>query len=326
MGMVALAITSAVMVLLSLVVPYKDLIQPTLILSLVIFVFAGGIVIQRMRDRYPPAFAVFIAACMYILGSAAYIFGKLGILPNSVFLDNALAIGLLLQVMLFAYALSVRMAMDRDLRERAQKESAIAKDLLLDSERQQNVRLDQEVRMRTKELQEANARLEKISTTDGLTGLYNRRHFDECLEHEYMRAARGKQNLSVVMLDIDHFKKLNDTFGHAFGDEALRQTALRIQDVLKRPADVAFRYGGEEFVILLPDTPSSAANILARQIWSAMRSEAISHLDQTVTLTVSIGIATSIAWPNGDPYELLHRADEQLYRAKEEGRDRICLA
>ena len=321
----ALAATSTVMVVLSLNMPYAEVIYPTLLLSMMTFLVCATMVVVRMRRGYPPAFAVFVAGLMYTLGSASYILGKLGVFNNSLLLDNALALGQLLQVLLFAFALSVRMAMEKELRERAQRDTAHAQALLLETEREQNMRLDQEVKARTQELREANARLEKISTTDSLTGLYNRRHFDEVLEREYDRGAREGKSLSLIMLDLDYFKNLNDSQGHAFGDEALRQTALRIQDVLNRPADMAFRYGGEEFVILLPDTEASAAHILARQIWTAMRSEPIVMKDQTVRLTISIGIAATMPDKDNSYYTLLKRADEKLYQAKNEGRDRICI-
>ena len=321
----ALAATSTVMVVLSLNMPYAEVIYPTLLLSMMTFLVCATMVVVRMRRGYPPAFAVFVAGLMYTLGSASYILGKLGVFNNSLLLDNALALGQLLQVLLFAFALSVRMAMEKELRERAQRDTAHAQALLLETEREQNMRLDQEVKARTQELREANARLEKISTTDSLTGLYNRRHFDEVLEREYDRGAREGKSLSLIMLDLDYFKNLNDSQGHAFGDEALRQTALRIQDVLNRPADMAFRYGGEEFVILLPDTEASAAHILARQIWTAMRSEPIVMKDQTVRLTISIGIAATMPDKDNSYYTLLKRADEKLYEAKNEGRDRICI-
>ena len=321
----ALAATSTVMAFLSLLLPYAEVIYPTLLLSMMTFLTCATMVIVRMRRGYPPAFAVFVAGLMYTLGSASYILGKLGVFNNSLLLDNALALGQLLQVLLFAFALSVRMAMDKELRERAQRDTAHAQAMLLETEREQNIRLDQEVRARTQELREANARLEKISTTDALTGLYNRRHFDEVLEREYDRGAREGKSLSLIMLDLDYFKKLNDSQGHAFGDEALRQTALRIQDVLNRPADMAFRYGGEEFVILLPDTEASAAHILARQVWTAMRSEPVVMKEQTVRLTISIGIASMLPDNESSYYSLLKRADEKLYQAKNEGRDRICI-
>ena len=321
----ALAATSTVMVVLSLNLPYAEVIYPTLLLSMVTFLVCATMVVVRMRRGYPPAFAVFVAGLMYTLGSASYILGKLGVFNNSLLLDNALALGQLLQVLLFAFALSVRMAMDKELRERAQRDTAHAQAMLLETEREQNMRLDQEVKARTRELREANARLEKISTTDSLTGLCNRRHFDEVLEREYDRGAREGKSLSLIMLDLDYFKKLNDSQGHAFGDEALRQTALRIQDVLNRPADMAFRYGGEEFVILLPDTEASAAHILARQVWTAMRSEPVVMKEQTVKLTISIGIASMLPDNESSYYSLLKRADEKLYQAKNEGRDRICI-
>ena len=321
----ALAATSTVMAFLSLLLPYAEVIYPTLLLSMMTFFTCATMVIVRMRRGYPPAFAVFVAGLMYTLGSASYILGKLGVFNNSLLLDNALALGQLLQVLLFAFALSVRMAMDKELRERAQRDTAHAQARLLETEREQNIRLDQEVRARTQELREANARLEKISTTDALTGLYNRRHFDEVLEREYDRGARESKPLSLIMLDLDYFKNLNDSQGHAFGDEALRQTALRIQDVLNRPGDTAFRYGGEEFVILLPDTEASAAHILARQVWTAMRSEPVVMKEQTVKLTISIGIASTLPDNESSYYSLLKRADEKLYQAKNEGRDRICI-
>lgn len=321
----ALAATSTVMAFLSLLLPYAEVIYPTLLLSMMTFLTCATMVIVRMRRGYPPAFAVFVAGLMYTLGSASYILGKLGVFNNSLLLDNALALGQLLQVLLFAFALSVRMAMDKELRERAQRDTAHAQAMLHETEREQNIRLDQEVRARTQELREANARLEKISTTDALTGLYNRRHFDEVLEREYDRGAREGKSLSLIMLDLDYFKKLNDSQGHAFSDEALRQTALRIQDVLNRPADMAFRYGGEEFVILLPDTEVSAAHILARQVWTAMRSEPVVMKEQTVKLTISIGIASMLPDNESSYYSLLKRADEKLYQAKNEGRDRICI-
>lgn len=322
---IGISVIAGIMAMGSLFLPYSLMIFPTLSLSLIIFCVGAIILALRMRDKYPPAFAVLFAAAMYTLGSAAYILGKLEVLPNSTLLDNALAIGLLLQVMLFAFALSVKMGMERQLREQAQEEMAYAKDMLIETERQQNIHLDKVVRSRTRQLEEANARLQKISATDALTGLYNRRYFDESLAREYARSAREKAPLSVIMIDLDHFKVINDTHGHIFGDEALRQTAIRIQDVLKRPGDMAFRYGGEEFVVLLPDTNQSAAHIIAKQIWSAMRSAPVFLEENSETITVSIGIASNQPEPNGDPQALLSRADDQLYRAKEEGRDRICM-
>lgn len=322
---VGISVVAGFMAICSLFIPYHLMIFPTFFLSLTIFCVGALILFLRMRDRYPPAFAVFFAAAMYTLGSAAYILGKLEILPNSTLLENALAFGLLLQVMLFAFALSIRINMERQLREQAQVDTELAQDMLLENERQQNIHLDKVVRSRTQQLEEANERLQKISATDALTGLFNRRYFDESLKREYARGARDKTPLSLVMIDLDHFKAINDNYGHVFGDEALRQAALRMQDVLKRPGDIAFRYGGEEYVILLPDTNASAARIIAKQIWAVMRSSQVFHDDQSETITVSIGISTTTPSPQGDPNELLRQADHQLYRAKEEGRDRICM-
>src|SRR5690606_27745810 len=113
--------------------------------------------------------------------------------------------------------------------------------------------LDIKVRERTQELEQAYATLQQISITDGLTKTFNRRHFDEVIEKQYRRALRERVPLSVLLLDIDHFKGVNDRHGHPFGDLCLQTVARRIQDCVRRPLDFVARYGGEEFVILLPN-------------------------------------------------------------------------
>ena len=321
-----MAVICVGLILCSVVLPYQDMIRITLVAALVTFLMGAFVVVLRMFDRYPPAYAVFTASAMYTLASAAYILGKLGVLPNSLLLENALVIGQLVQALLFGFALSLRIGLERQLREEAQQESAIAKDMLLESERAQNIRLDREVRSRTKQLEEANARLQQMSATDALTGLYNRRQFDESLDRQYELARRESTELSVLVIDLDHFKSLNDTYGHPAGDEVLRQTAARLRKALKRTSDRAYRYGGEEFVVLLPDSGTSAARIVAKQIWTAMRGETMNIEGNAIRVTVSIGIATEKPGAEGDAVRLFRRADEQLYRAKSEGRDRICVA
>ncbi|WP_300427183.1 diguanylate cyclase [uncultured Thalassolituus sp.] len=321
----AMAIVSLGLIALSFILPYQEMIRITLIAALVTLVMGAFIVLLRMYDRYLPAYAVFAASVMYTLGSVAYILGKLEVIPNSLLLDNALVIGQLVQAVLFGFALSLRITVERNLREEAQRESAVAQDLLLETERAQNQRLDREVRSRTRQLEEANVRLQQMSATDALTGLYNRRQFDETLDRQFELARRQGTELSVLVIDLDHFKSLNDTYGHAVGDDVLKQTAARLQTVLKRPSDRAFRYGGEEFVVLLPDSGTTAARIVAKQIWSAIRGEAMMAGNQSLRVTVSIGIATEKPGADSEVATLFQRADAQLYRAKEQGRDRICV-
>ncbi len=163
---------------------------------------------------------------------------------------------------------------------------------------------------------------------DGLTGVYNRRHFDERLAAEWARAARSGSALSVVLLDVDLFKRYNDRHGHQAGDDCLRQVAAALQAGLRRPGDLIARYGGEEFVCLLPDTVLPGAVALAEQLGAAVQALHIEHGDSTVAsaVTVSLGVCTQAGNLPGSAANLLRAADAQLYRAKSEGRNRTCGA
>jgi diguanylate cyclase (GGDEF)-like protein len=178
-----------------------------------------------------------------------------------------------------------------------------------------------------RELQQLNAKLagqaeqlERLSREDGLTGLYNRRHLDECLQREAARARRYRQPLSLVMCDIDHFKQINDTFSHALGDEVLR----RVAEVFRRHTrenDVPVRYGGEEFVVLLPKTPLSSALVVGEKMRRAVGNYAWEALAPGLRVTLSVGVASCDE--KSEPHELLAAADTALYRAKHEGRDTV---
>ncbi|WP_320820177.1 diguanylate cyclase [Thalassolituus sp.] len=313
-----------VAVVASFFFPFAVVTVVTLAMSLITFIINSILVFVRLKDRYPPAKVIFFASFSLVFASSAVILSRLNIIPASTLVDNAMMVATLVEVLLFAFALSMRIAMDRDLLEQVQAESANAKDQLLDAQLAQNIRLDHLVKMRTQELENANSLLKKISTTDALTGLHNRRHLDECLDEQQRLADRKAITLSLLILDLDHFKQLNDKYGHIFGDECLRQASERIQACVKRPQDRVFRYGGEEFVVVLPDTSVSAAKYIAEKILTNFRSEAVVVQGERVALTISIGIASRDGNERGiDVAELLQEADEHLYRAKELGRDRV---
>jgi diguanylate cyclase (GGDEF)-like protein len=161
---------------------------------------------------------------------------------------------------------------------------------------------------------------------DGLTGVHNRRHFDERLAAEWGRAARSGSALSLLLIDVDHFKRFNDRHGHQAGDDCLRRVAAALKSGLRRPCDFIARYGGEEFVCLLPDTASAGAVVLAEQLGAAVMALCIEHGDSPVApvVTVSLGVCTQTAQLQGSAADLLRAADAQLYRAKSEGRNRAC--
>nr|WP_295770937.1 diguanylate cyclase [Rhodoferax sp.] len=170
--------------------------------------------------------------------------------------------------------------------------------------------------------------LRNLVFLDGLSGVYNRRYFDQQLGVEWARAARNSTPLSVIMVDVDHFKLFNDRYGHQAGDDCLRQIALTLKSGLRRPADLVARYGGEEFACILPDTGFDDALAMAQEMERMVRAQKIPHefsqFDGVVT--ASLGLSTRTAKAGGDAVALVGLADAQLYQAKQTGRGHVCGA
>jgi diguanylate cyclase (GGDEF)-like protein len=176
-------------------------------------------------------------------------------------------------------------------------------------------------------LSAANRELQRISTMDGLTGITNRRRFDEMLDHEWKRASRDAAPLSVILGDIDHFKKYNDHYGHLAGDDCLKRVAGALRDAMQRPGDSLARYGGEEFVAILSGTDSSGARSVAETMRFAVQKLAIDHAASPTAphATVSLGAATVIPEEGAAPATLVAAADEALYESKKNGRNRVSF-
>jgi diguanylate cyclase (GGDEF)-like protein len=166
--------------------------------------------------------------------------------------------------------------------------------------------------------------LKNLSNIDGLTQVANRRKFDETIEIEWRRARRNQSFLSLIMMDIDFFKAYNDHYGHLMGDECLRKIAREISALGKRPADLFARYGGEEFAMLLPDTDSTGANLIALRAQEEVKRVKIPHAYSQVEdyVTLSMGIATMIPLDDQNQDDLINAADKLLYQAKINGRNR----
>jgi diguanylate cyclase (GGDEF)-like protein len=175
------------------------------------------------------------------------------------------------------------------------------------------------------ELKRYRDHLKTLSTIDGLTGVANRRVFDETIQKEWQRARRNQGPLSLIMMDIDFFKAYNDHYGHVAGDECLRKLTAAINQVHRRPADLFARYGGEEFVILLPETDSEGALVIARTVITRVGSLSIPHEYSQVSgyITLSMGVATMIPGDDQTLLDLINLADELLYKAKKSGRNQI---
>ncbi|MBP8807545.1 MAG: diguanylate cyclase [Kofleriaceae bacterium] len=189
-----------------------------------------------------------------------------------------------------------------------------------------NRELEAKIHERTHELAEANARLAQLAVTDGLTGLYNHRHFHERLALEVERSARNGLPLSLLMIDVDHFKHYNDHHGHPAGDEVLRQMARLLAEG-RRANDLVARYGGEEFGLVLVDTAKFTAAKLAERIRDRVASHGFVNADAQPggTMSISVGVA-SFPDDASDAEALIQAADDALYAAKRAGRDRVVLA
>ena len=185
------------------------------------------------------------------------------------------------------------------------------------------------VRSNQLELKERNAQLEamlrnveSLAITDALTGLYNRRRFADVLQREFAVTRRYHHGLCCILMDIDHFKKVNDTHGHDAGDQVLKEVAHTLGGSL-REVDLVARYGGEEFAILLPHTPKQSSGVVATRIAERVKAVAIEVGGETVSVTASFGVASTEDLRTRDADDLVRAADDALYRAKRNGRDRI---
>ncbi|MDX2221253.1 MAG: diguanylate cyclase [Rhodospirillaceae bacterium] len=178
------------------------------------------------------------------------------------------------------------------------------------------------------ELKKNRDALEQLVFVDGLTGLPNRRAFDQALVREWRRELRTHEPLCVAMIDVDHFKQFNDTYGHGAGDNCLRAVAQALRSTLQRPADMVARYGGEEFVALLPGTTAEGGTAVVRSMVAAVAALSIPHAKSSAAthVTISAGVCAAVPTAEADAARVVKGADEQLYAAKRGGRNRVSVA
>ena len=183
------------------------------------------------------------------------------------------------------------------------------------------------LRVSQQQLLDTNMVLQRLMNSDGLTGLSNRRHFDEYIELEWRRSLREQSQMSLLMIDVDYFKTFNDTFGHLEGDEALRKVATAIRDASARPSDLPARYGGEEFALVLPNTSPGGARLVAEKLRMTVQALKIPHISPTEgsSLTISIGLSTITPTAGSNCRELISAADKGLYQAKNNGRNQVGI-
>jgi diguanylate cyclase (GGDEF)-like protein len=190
---------------------------------------------------------------------------------------------------------------------------------------QRIIQMRQSLLVLTRKLDTANHELKRLASLDGLTGIANRRHFDEVLEREWRRAMRQGTELSILMCDIDFFKQYNDTYGHLEGDECLRQVANAFVAATDRGGDLIARYGGEEFAVVLPETSLGGALFVAERMKLAIAQLKLANSGSPFGhVTASFGIASAVPMPETTPLSLVDAADRALYQAKGEGKNRVC--
>jgi diguanylate cyclase (GGDEF)-like protein len=303
----------------SLWVPYRLSVQIG-----TIAVFPGVLLllyqtIEAMRRGYAPARLFLAAWAMLLFGTAMYASVSFGALPKNFLTEYGIQIGSAMEMILLSFALAYRYA-----NLRTENENVV---------RDANEQLERNVSRRTSELSaaleqlaDANSRLRESNRRDVLTGMFNRRHFREVFEQMLHHAIETRQPISLLLMDLDHFKRVNDEFGHLAGDECLRMLARNLDECLAPEVALTGRFGGEEFVILLPGAATAKAREVAERIRHRVAGSPVRYGGKEIGMTASIGICSLTGGSNATADDLLHQADDALYAAKNAGRNRVHAA
>lgn len=317
---------------LSFYLPYSTVIRILIPFAALACIYAFICGTLRWRDGSLSARYYTVAWSALLGGGVILALNKFHILPKNSFTEYAVQIGSALEVILLSFALAERINQERRMRFDAQQEALTterelrqAREEALMIQKRATESLEQRVRERTAELEELNRKLEELSATDQLTGLKNRRYMDQALAEEFARCCRYGHTLAVLLMDIDHFKSFNDTYGHLIGDECLKDVAHCVRKGLRWPSDRAARYGGEEFCVILPETDHEGAVTVAERIRKNVENLNFTVNDKRVPVTISIGIAVLVPTTNLSVEYLLEAADNALYKSKKNGRNQVSV-
>ncbi|HET9484545.1 MAG TPA: 7TM diverse intracellular signaling domain-containing protein [Xanthomonadales bacterium] len=308
-----------VLALLALGIPLLGYRLTITLETAIVFVMAGLILYAALRvyaAGYRPARNFLIAWAALLAGVTTYAAVSFGLLPKVFVTEYGIQIGSAAEMILLSFALADRINSLREENARIQRE---AQDLL-----------EHRVIERTRDLDDANRQLQAVnrmlqdfSLRDGLTGAYNRRYFDQALTELWAAARAGHKPISLVMVDIDHFKQINDTHGHLHGDDCLRAVAQTLTLQLQRAGERVVRYGGEEFFVILPDAGEAEAAARAEQIRAAVAALQLDCGGEALSITISVGVATFHPETALAYADLLQITDRALYEAKRQGRNRV---
>lgn len=313
------AVTSFANLLSGFVLDYQFHAKLTLFNLIVVVTLAVVSGVIALVRRVPSARIYLLAWTLLLVGAAIVSMSRLGWVPANVITEYSAQIGSLLEGILLSLALANRINAERRLRFQAQAEA-------LQASRHANLELEQRVQARTAELEQLNQRLQHLSETDQLTGLANRRFLEQRLQQEWGRAQRSGYSLALLLIDVDHFKQVNDRYGHPVGDQCLKQVAGVLNAGLRVASDVAARYGGEEFCLLLPHTDSHGAQVVAERIRQQVEGSKLDADGTPFQVTISAGVCAAVPGVNNSIAQLIKQADDALYQSKQTGRNRVTAA
>lgn len=312
------AVIGATLLLLSLVLPYRTvlmiLVPVSILACLTDFTAAATAWYRGVRSA---RFYVIAWSC-FLLATILFSLQTVGVIPKHTLLDYSVQIGSVLEAVLLSFALVERINNERRLRFAAQADA-------IQTTTRLNLQLEKRVEERTAELAELNQRLERLSNTDELTGLYNRRYLDAIGITEWQRCARYQHSIAILLIDADHFKAINDRHGHSTGDRCLQLIAEHLSGKVRMASDVAARIGGEEFCVMLPETSREDALCVAERICADIHQHLVKVENQEVSLTVSIGVYCEIPGREDSFEHAFDCADQALYRSKQNGRNQVTL-
>ncbi|WP_394130182.1 diguanylate cyclase [Shewanella maritima] len=305
-----------------------------LIATLILVVFSSIQAFRGMRNA--PLFAA--GRTLFLLGCVISGCMYFGLISLNWDLQTPIMLGLTVEVITMSAALAVRYQDERKEKMRIQQKALEQAQRIRETreeairiEAEANEKLENMVQERTleleitlRELNEVNQKLTEQNTIDSLTGVKNRSEFDRRLKAEGRISRRQQTPIAILMVDIDKFKAINDQFGHLAGDTTIKAIAKSLSHQIKRPTDLVSRYGGEEFAIILPNTSTEGAMKVAEQMRADVKELDISWQQQSIQLTISIGVSVATIESDNHPNELLDQADQALYQAKRSGRNKVC--
>jgi diguanylate cyclase (GGDEF)-like protein len=277
------------------------------------------VAISLTRSGYRPARWFLLAWSVLLVGTVAYAMVSFGLLPKWFITEYGIQIGSALELTLLSFALAYRI---RDLEQEKARLIRVANDELEDKVEQRT----RELETALAELATANQQLHEVSRRDGLTGVYNRRFLEQSIDLMWEASAEAGEPFSVLMFDIDHFKSINDRHGHLVGDDCLKAVADAVHACLRGPRECLARWGGEEFILLLPGVPLADARQRAEQVRQAVETRRQPLQGPRIELRVSVGVASAFPMRGTQVMALVEQADRALYRAKAAGRNRVELA